>query len=60
MTLVGPSLGAAVAIDFAVNFPEAVRVFSTSNLTTSLAVLEMYFVINAVCQICLFLLFVKA
>jgi len=25
MTLVGPSLGSAVAIDFAVNYPEAVR-----------------------------------
>jgi len=24
MTLVGPSLGSAVAIDFAVNYPEAV------------------------------------
>jgi homoserine acetyltransferase len=27
MILVGPSLGAAVAIDFAVNYPEAVSVF---------------------------------
>lgn len=36
MVLVGPSLGAAVAIDFAVNYPEAVRIsqlkFITSNL----------------------------
>lgn len=26
MTLVGPSLGAAVAVDFAVNYPEAVSI----------------------------------
>jgi homoserine acetyltransferase len=27
MVLVGPSLGAAVAIDFTVNYPEAVQAF---------------------------------
>ena len=29
MILVGPSLGAAIAIDFAVNYPEAVSIYNS-------------------------------
>lgn len=36
MVLVGPSLGAAVAIDFAVNYPEAVCINSLKSVTTNL------------------------
>lgn len=36
MVIVGPSLGAAVAIDFAVNYPEAVCIYQLEFMTTNL------------------------